>query len=357
MPIDNVQANEASQSRVIEDFDDAQDAILSRWEDAETPSENEDLEATDEPREEETLEDESDENQDETDDQRDETDDDDADPEDENEDQAADDDNEDEVELSIDDTTEIEIVVDGKVERASVKDLKRLYGQEASLTRKSQELATTRKQAETALQKADASYRTLLERAQARFKPYSEVDMLVASRQMEPEEFGKLRQEARDAEQDLKFLTEESDAFYRDASDQQKVLHQKAAKDCIQVLQQEMPEWSNDLYNDIRNYAVQSGLPSEQVDQYVDPQVIMLLNKARLYDQSKATADTKKAKAKVIKTKEGNKSKRVLSSKKAPPNDTGRNTRRAEKANQLLRANGGADADDIAMALLARWEQ
>ena len=346
----DVQAHEEPQPRSL-DSDDAADAILSRWEDAETLS-DEGEEATDDPRnedEDETLEDTSDEDQDDETEQTDEEDDEDPDDEEPETDEA-----DEEVELSIDDDTQVEIIVDGETQRVSIAALKRLHGQEASLTRKSQDLASKSKEADAAFQKANISYQTLLERAEARAKPYSEVDMLVASRQMDADDFAKLRAESKDAEADLKFLREEADHFYRGAQDQQKVLHQQAASECVKVLQAQMPDWSNDVYNDIRSYAVSQGLPSEQVDQYVDPQVIMLLNKARLYDQTKATAETKKQKAKVIRAKDSNSGKKILRSTKSPAREDSK-ARRVKKAHEVLRSKTG-DADDIAEALLARWE-
>ena len=54
------------------------------------------------------------------------------------------------------DETLIDILVDGETQQASIKDLKRLYGQEASLTRKSQEVAAQRKEAEDNIGKTDA---------------------------------------------------------------------------------------------------------------------------------------------------------------------------------------------------------
>ena len=349
MDNNNVQINEDSQPRSL-DSDDAADAILSRWEDAETLS-DEGEEATDDPQQEdedETPEDTSDDDQDDETEQTDEEDDEDPDDEEPETDEA------DEVELSIDDDTQVEIIVDGETQRVSIAALKRLHGQEASLTRKSQDLAAQRKEADAAFQKANISYQTLLERAEARAKPYNEVDMLVASRQMDADDFAKLRSESKDAEADLKFLREEADAFYRGAQDQQKVLHQQAASECVKVLQAQMPDWSNDVYNDIRSYAVSQGLPSEQVDQYVDPQVIMLLNKARLYDQTKATAETKKQKAKVIRAKNSSTGKKILRSTKSPAREDSK-ARRVKKAHEVLRSKTG-DADDIAEALLARWE-
>ena len=84
-------------------------------------------------------------------------------------------------------------------------DLKRLYGQEASLTQKSQQLSAQRKQAEDAIQRSDALFQAMLQRAEERFKPYSDVDMLLASKTMSAEDFATLRKEAQSAQEDVNF--------------------------------------------------------------------------------------------------------------------------------------------------------
>lgn len=356
--MDNVQDN-ATQPRALDDMFDASEAILDRWSDGEDLSEeNEELEATDDSNVGETDEETSDtydddEDLEEVEDTEEDPDTDDA----EDEDEPETDQEDDETEVELSDDTLVEIQVDGEAKQASLKDLKRLYGQEASLTRKSQETAAKRKEAEEALAKADISYRKLLERAEARMKPYAEVDMLVASRQMSTEDFAALRREAQEAEKDLKFLREEADAFYKDAQAQQQKQVQEQAQNCVKVLSEQLPDWGDELYNNIRSYAVSQGLPQEQVDQYVDPTVIMILNKARLYDQTKATAETKKAKAKVIKTKEG--TRKVLKTKKAPKSDADIRVQRQRDAQKRLRSNASraGDLEDIADALMSRWER
>lgn len=350
----NVQ-QESTQPAAYDDLSDAADALLERWSDGENLSEeNEELEATDDSLVGETDEETSDTQDDEEDleeveDTEEDPDTDDA--KDEDEPETAEEDDETEVELSED--ALVEIQVDGEIKQASLKDLKRLYGQEASLTRKSQETAAKRKEAEEALQKTHLSYQKLLERAEARMKPYAEVDMLVASRQMSTEDFAALRREAAEAEKDLKFLKEEADAFYKDAQAQQQKQVQEAAQNCVKVLSEQLPDWGDELYNNIRTYAVSQGLPQEQVDQYVDPTVIMILNKARLYDQTKATAETKKAKAKVIKTKQTK--SRVLKAKKAPPTSRDVDRQRQKQARDRLKTS--TDLDDVTEALMARWER
>ena len=349
--MNNVQ-NDNSQPQAL-DIDDAADAILGRWDDGETLSEVEVEDATSEDlAETEVDEDEIDDEEDDQDDleledpDEDETEDEDVD------DDTDEDDEEDDEPLAASDDQIVDIAVNGESKQVSVKDLKRLYGQEASLTKKSQDLATQRKQSEEQLAQTQMSYQKLLERAEARYKPYADIDMLVASREMDAETFSQLRQDAKQAEDDLKFLQEESGQLVSQAQQQYQEANREAAAECVKVLQEQLPDWGNELYSDIREYAVKSGLPKEQVDQYTDPQVIMLINKARLYDQSKQSAKSKKAKAKLIKSKSG---KKVLSSKKAPP--TKKAIQQAKQKKHMDQLSGAKDLDDIAQAFMSRWEE
>ena len=334
------------------DVDDAADAILGRWDDGETLSEVEVEDATSEDlAETEVDEDEIDDEEDDQDElELEDPDEDETTDEDVEEDEDEDDEEDDEP-LAASDDQIVDIAVNGESKQVSVKDLKRLYGQEASLTKKSQDLATQRKQSEEQLAQTQMSYQKLLERAEARYKPYADIDMLVASREMDAETFSQLRQDAKQAEDDLKFLQEESGQLVSQAQQQHQQATREAAADCVKVLQEQLPDWGNELYSDIRDYAVKSGLPKDQVDQYTDPQVIMLINKARLYDQSKQSANSKKAKAKLKKSKSG---KKVLSSKKAPPSK--KTIQKANQQKQMDMLSGAKDLDDIADALMSRWE-
>jgi len=322
--------------------DEISDAILARWEDAEKPSEPE---TEDNPEVEEQQEETTSDLQEETEEDEVEEDED-TDPEEtETDDEDEDDDVEDENPVLSDDA-QVEIQVNGETVQASVKDLKRLYGQEAALTRKSQEVATQRKNAEEAVTKSNVVLQKMLEKAQARFKPYQEVDMLVASKTMSTEDFAQLRKEYKEVEEDYKFLTEEANVFYKDLQNQQQAQLQSAAKECVKVLQEEVPNWSNQLYNDIRGYAISIGLPENEVNQYVDPKVIQLINKARLYDQGKKVATVKK---------KNTKSTKILRSKKAPVNDKSRRATQLKEATQAL-GNAGTDLDDISAVIMKRWE-
>ena len=353
---DNNVQNDNSQPQNL-DVDEAAEAILGRWDDGETLSEvdedatSEDLNETEVT--EDGLDNEDTEEDDESEDNLDDPDDtDELDDEDVETDEDEDDEEDDEEPLAASDDQIVDINVNGESKQVSVKDLKRLYGQEASLTKKSQDLAQQRKQSDESLAQTQLSYQKLLERAEARFKPYADIDMLVASRQMDPDTFAQLRQDAKQAEEDLTFLKEESNTLVSQQQQQFAEQSKEAAANCVKVLQEQMPDWGNELYSDIRNYAVKSGLPQEQVDQYTDPQVIMLINKARLYDQSKQSAKSKKAKAKLTKSKSGK--TKVLSSRKAPISKEASAERKRQAAIKNL--HGHSDLDDIASALMSGWK-
>ena len=340
----NVQQSQEQEKPIYTDLASASDALLSRWEDASEPSEQateeatatadeetEELEQEQEILEEVELDDEDEE----------------VDP-DELQDTETDDQEEaeeEEVEELSDDTL-IELMVDGESKQASIKDLKRLYGQEASLTRKSQEVAAQRKQAEENIGKTDAIMQKLVQQAEERYKPYSEVDMLLASKSMEDADFAQLRKEAQDAADNLKFVKEEADAFYKDIQNQRQQQMQEAATNAVKVLQEQIPDWNNQLYDDIRAYAVSQGLDQAEVDNYVDPVVISILHKARLFDQAKQVTTTKKKRV----------AKKVLKSKKAPATDAQVKAKRMKDAKAKMRERGN-DIDDIADILLTRWEQ
>jgi len=186
----------------------------------------------------------------------------------------------------------------------SVKDLKRLYGQEKALTQKSQEVAAKRKEADAKAEVLDVSYQRIYDKALERFKPYAGLDMLVASKQLDAEQFAALRKEAAAAYEDFKFISEEATKFVEGRKAEHQTQMRAAAAEAIKVLKADIPNWSPKLYDDIRSYAVGKGLDQAFVNTIVDPTTIKILNQSRLYEESKKIATKKKVAVpkKVLKT-------------------------------------------------------
>lgn len=225
----------------------------------------------------------------------------------------------------------------------SVKDLKRLHGQEKSLTIKSQEVAAQRKALEDKSLQYEASLQRLMEKAQERYKPYAEVDMLVAAKTMSDDDFMQLRRESQMAKEDLDFFTQEASKYAQNVKNEyQKKLQEEASK-TIKILQERVPDWSQNLYNDVRSYAINQGLTAEVVDTIVEPTAIEMMIKAMRYDQGKKVATQKR----VVR-----KQKRVL--KSGTSNPTTAKKRQSEAMERLHRTGS---TDDATNAFLSKWQK
>ena len=72
--------------------------------------------------------------------------------------------------------------MDGQEQEFTLGSLKRLAGQEASLTRKGQEVAAKRKSVDEFSAAYLARNKQLLDRAQAKYAPFKDVDLLALSK-------------------------------------------------------------------------------------------------------------------------------------------------------------------------------
>lgn len=324
-------------------IDDAAESLLRRWStdgDAEKPSEKskpeseeieQDVEETEEATEEdaeELSEDEANEEDSETDEESDE-DDEDAEPK---------------SKRTLDDNEVVKIKVGEEEIEASVKDLKRLYGQEAALTKKSQAVSAKLKEAEEEGARYVSALGNLLQRAKERAEPYAKIDWLVASKNLSDEELIALRDEAKKTFDDVNFFQQELDGFMTQAQQRQQAMLVEQAKEAVQVLKRDIPGWNEKVYDEIRSFAVTSGLDRQIVDNLVDPAAIKMLHMAMLYNkgQKAVTTKTNKSPKKLVKsTTSSEVTKKVISGKGA------------DEANTRLRKSGSID--DAAEAFLARW--
>lgn len=259
----------------------------------------------------------------------------------------------------VSDDDEVEIVVDGVAQKASIKDLKRLYGQEAVLTRKAQEAAAVRKAADEQAQVYQTGLDRMRTEAEARWREYEGVDYLAARDRLSPEAFERLREDASKAYQSFKFFDEELKATAEKVQTAHAERMKAAAAHCVKALTSDVREdgtpnphkvegWSDALYDDIRKFAVtEVGLEQSVVNSIVDPGAIkimwMAMQFAKAQKAAKATARPKPAVPAP---------KKALTSKTAPDR-TDSATRRQTYALSRLRSEGSVDAG--AAAFLAQW--
>lgn len=330
-------------------LDSAADEILRRMtkEDAEKPSEDD----GDEP--EDTNDEESEDTSDDSPEEDEESEDDGEDEDEESEDEESDDEPEakktnKKVVLEADADAYVKAKIDGQEREISIKDLTRLYGQEASLTRKSQEAAELKKAAETNGAKYVAGIESLLQRANARWEPYSKINFLALTKDpdVSPDELAALHAEATAAYQDVNFFQQSLDAVVKDAETQRQTNLVTQAREAVKTLSDPktgIPNWSEKLYNDIRQFAVSSGLDARAVNEIVDPSAIKLLHMAMQFSKGQQAAQTTK---KVTKSP-----KRIL---KGEPEVVSKKVKGNSQDNAYKKLVKSGSLDDATDLILAR---
>lgn len=322
------------------DEDAAAHALLANWEDAEKPSNKDAGETTKKPKatEPEVEDDDDDlallEDEDEDEDTTDTEEDEDS-PEDQTEKPEATDDH------------VVKVTVDGETKSVTVKDLKRLFGQEASLTRKSQEVANTKKAAEADAERYMVATQRLITKAEERAAPYASIDWMVAQQRLTPDEFAALRSEAAAATNDLNFLTKEADSILESISNERRTANAVAAKEAVATLEKDIPGWNQDLYNKVCQNAVDRGMDPQVVSSLIDPSALKLLHDAMRYSDLKARASLKKQSA------PKSSPKRVVKPSRSSNPKMGNENKGAEAAARLRKTGS---RDDAVAALMARWE-
>lgn len=247
--------------------------------------------------------------------------------------------------LEAGDDHRVSITVDGETKTVSVKDLKRLFGQEASLTRKSQEVAAARKAADTEGERYIVAMQRQIDRAEKRFEPFAKIDWMIAQQRLTPSEFAAMREEAREAHEDLSYLKQEADQVLGELVTERQAKSVEAAKEAISILERDIPGWNREVYDQVRSHAVSTGMDETMVNSIVDPSALKLMHDAMKYRQLKAKAAEKRSTPKAA-------PKRVVKPAARSAGNLG-NPDKATDAKERARKTGSTE--DAVAALMAGW--
>lgn len=251
-----------------------------------------------------------------------------------------------------DDEAVVKVKVGDEELEVPVKDLKRLHGQEAALTRKSQEVADQRKAVEADQAKYAASIDVLVKRAEERAGQYRQFNFLALAKDpnISAEELTALQQEAHRAFEEERFLKSELGNFVGAVQQQQRETLAKTAAETVKVLNN--PEsplhiegWSEKTYDDLRTFAINEGVPKDIVNNVVDAPIIKLMHMAMLYKRGASKVAT----VKVDKTP-----KKIVKTSSTPRQADSAQPAKAKKAMAALRAKGSVD--NAANAFMSRWD-
>lgn len=235
--------------------------------------------------------------------------------------------------------TEGTIEVDG--EKLSVDEIKLGYMRQADYTKKTQAVAEQRKAAEEQSKAYESTLSAILSNAGADLRRFDNVDWEKAAIE-NPEQYKQAKamyDQTRATYENIKRTSDEN--IKRQEAQQQAEMVEKA-QESLTVLKATIPNWNNDLYYSIGEYAKDTlGVGADEFNEVHDHRLITALFKAMQFDRAK-TETQKKVKATPQKT---------LSGKKAEPKDLGREDN-YRKAKQRLKSSGSTE--DAIQALLNR---
>lgn len=239
----------------------------------------------------------------------------------------------------------VEVKVGEEVHKVTIGSLKRLHGQEAALTRRSQEVAAARTEVLAQAEHAKTVLAKALERAEARYRPYAETDFFKAFRELDAETFAQLQKDAKEAHDELAFLKAEAENVGKTVDANQRAVNAERAQACVKELTTEssphfIKGWDGKLYGELLEYAKAQGFTA--APSIVDPAAIKLLHKAYLFDRG-----AKLAAEKVKKVAE--QPKQTLR-----PGSSGSSPSRRQSDDAVVRLRRSGSAEDAEAAFMSR---
>lgn len=194
-----------------------------------------------------------------------------------------------------------------------VKDLKRLHGQEAALTRKSQDVAERHKAVEQQQVMYAAGLDRMIKLATAEADEFRKVNFLALAKDpnINAEQLTLLQNEAQKVFEKEAFLKGELHQFVDAVTKDSQTKMATQARETVKVLSDKtsplhIEGWNQQVYNDLRAFAVKQGLDKNTVDNLVDAPAFKLLHMAMMYSKGASkvvtTKSTKGSPKKIVKT-------------------------------------------------------
>ena len=235
--------------------------------------------------------------------------------------------------------TEGLVQIDG--EDVDIQELKQGHLRQQDYTRKTQQVAEDRKAAEQQRQQYESQLHALSVASGTNLDRYAhmtENDWQQMALQ-KPEEYKRHRADYDKAIRYQQFLNNQ--VAENNAKNEQRLEAERKAQaaDALQTLKATIPNWSNDLYSEIGEYAKTQGVDADEFADIIDPRLITVLHKAQQFDQAR----------KVTKKKIASSPKKTLIGGKATTKPTNQKGKKAMK-----RLSQSGSIDDALEALMNR---
>lgn len=180
-------------------------------------------------------------------------------------------------------------------EELTVEDLKSGYLRQADYTKKTQALAEQRKEVDQTKEQYAAA---LAYMTQATRQGLSQFDGVNWSQlqQTDPAQYQQLSQQYSQVASQVEAFENAQREFFTQAQQQAEAQQKMQAQQSVETLKTLVPEWNNELYGELREFASNYGMTSEEFNRIADYRPIMMMLDAMKFHKSRKVASEKKAK-------------------------------------------------------------
>jgi hypothetical protein len=230
--------------------------------------------------------------------------------------------------------------VDG--ESLTIEELKLGWLRQSDYTKKTQTLSASRKANEAQAEQTHATMSALLAASGADLSRFEGVNWERVAVE-NPDQYQQAKANFEQTKSTYDFIKAQADQYQTQEQQRADAAQKEAAQESLTVLKTNIPNWSNETYYRIRDYAQDGlGVSSDEFNKVADHRLITALYKAMQYDQQKTVVTKKKLKSGPTKTLSGGKAGKTKSSE----------TETSRKARDRLRKTG--KVSDAAAAILNR---
>ena len=230
--------------------------------------------------------------------------------------------------------------VDG--ESLTIEELKLGWLRQSDYTKKTQTLSEGRKANEAQSEQTHATMNALLAASGADLSRFEGVNWERVAVE-NPDGYQQAKANFEQTKSTYDYIKAQADQYQTQEQQREDNAQKEAAQESLTVLKTNIPNWSNETYYQIRDYAQDGlGVSGDEFNKVADHRLITALYKAMQYDQQKTVAIKKKLKSGPSKTLSGGKA----GTAKVSESETSRKTR------ERLRKTG--KVADAAAAILNR---
>lgn len=187
-----------------------------------------------------------------------------------------------------------EVVIDGQP--ITARELKESRLRLEDYTRKTQALSSQRETLQQREQLALYHLGKMQEGVRARLDQFKNVDWMGLA-EKNPQEYQRQQALSEAAQRQAHELEQEAKGFLQQVKQMEDQIAKQQAQVASKELKTRIPGWNNALYYSLADYAESVGFDKKQVLKYTDPNIFVLLKKARAYDEAQKITTKKKVKA------------------------------------------------------------